>query len=406
MDSWPDTNPSSANSILLATGPYPTLNSTSVVRLRAFLDELKKEGIYADLNLHVGYQFRPTIDEIPALPDGQAFPDQSKPLHMLYSQMINLQQDYARAVLEALNLKNDPVLGVVEINNETSLMDAWQNGSLDQYLVGDYLTEFKSQWNTYLINKYTSTDTLKTAWGASEQDGDDLLQNIGWAPLEVHTGAIATMGPQASDPGTQWVKVTDGSAWVIMKKVGFSVTAGTAYVAEVEIRADLPAGQTGNIYWDIKRDVSPWDTAAAKNITISRDWKKFTMAVSPKVTFPRGQGRFGLSVESVWGVNIYIRNCGLYQAGRRGLSAGESLEAGNISMVTNGEIATDTRINDYLLFLADRDRYYLSQILAAVREKTNDLIPVAGTQMNFGGLMNIDSHADLSYQDIHFCNPQ
>ena len=61
MDSSPDSNPINAGSIL-TTDPYPTLNPVSVARLRMFLDALKAEGIYADLNLHVGYTFRPSVD--------------------------------------------------------------------------------------------------------------------------------------------------------------------------------------------------------------------------------------------------------------------------------------------------------------------------------------------------------
>jgi hypothetical protein len=58
-------------------------------------------------------------------------------------------------------------------------------------------------------------------------------------------------------------------------------------------------------------------------------------------------------------------------------------------------------INDYMLFLADRDRYYLDRMLAAVRGSAG-VVPVAGTQMGFGGLLNLDSHAGLDYQDHHF----
>jgi hypothetical protein len=83
MVSQPDSTPSNAGS-LLTTGPYPTLNTVAVARLRAFLNALRSERIYANLNLHVGYQFRPSVDGIPALPGGVAFPTQSKPLHILY----------------------------------------------------------------------------------------------------------------------------------------------------------------------------------------------------------------------------------------------------------------------------------------------------------------------------------
>jgi hypothetical protein len=121
MDSQPDSTSSNAGS-LLTTGPYPTLNPVAVTRLRAFLDALTAEGIYINLNLHVGYVFRPVVDLVPPHP---AFPAQSKPLHIFYPRMVDLQVDYARRVLEALRLKDDPVLAMIEISNESSLARDW-----------------------------------------------------------------------------------------------------------------------------------------------------------------------------------------------------------------------------------------------------------------------------------------
>ena len=87
MDSTPDSNPANAGSTL-TTGPYPTFNEVSLQRLRDFLAALANEGIYANLNLHVGYQFRPGVDGVPAA----TIPTQSKPLNIFYPRMVQLQQ--------------------------------------------------------------------------------------------------------------------------------------------------------------------------------------------------------------------------------------------------------------------------------------------------------------------------
>ena len=220
MDSSPDRDPKEARS-LLTTGPYPTLNPVSVARLRALLDAFTAEGIYINLNLHVGYVFRPAVDQVPALPEGRPIPTQSKPLHILHPRMIELQAGYARQVISALKLKGDPVLGMVEIDNESSLVEAHQRGNLERAAQGEYQAELERQWQAFLQAKYRE--------GAAAKDPDD--------------------------------------------------------------------------YW---------------------------------------------------------------------------------------------------LFLAGRDRYYLQRLLAAVREAADALVPVAGTQMGYGGLLNLDSHQDLDYQDNHF----
>ena len=396
MDSQPDSTPSNAGS-LLTTGPYPTLNTVAVARLRAFLNALRAEGIYVNLNLHVGYQFRPSVDGIPALPGGVAFPTQSKPLHILYPRMIQLQTDYTRNVINALSLKDDPVLGTVEIDNETSLLREWQSSNLDRWLLGDYLTEFQRQWNAFLTAKYRTTATLAAAWGSDGSDGPELLPGT-WRALEVHSPSQATM--QSLADGVVKVTVTQGGAPVILKQVGFSMTQGDPYVAEVEVRADLAAGVSRNVYWDIKQDTTPWNTEIGLTVAVTSEWKEVGMGFVAGFAMA-GNGRFGLSVEGV-DAPIYVRNCSLRKAGRRGLASGESIEAANVALVAETELGAQARTDDYLLFLADRDRYYLGEMLRAVRETAGALVPVAGTQMGYGGLLNLDSHAAMDYQDNHF----
>ncbi|MBI1899393.1 MAG: hypothetical protein HYS04_23085, partial [Acidobacteria bacterium] len=396
MDSSPDAKPANAGS-LLTTGPYPTLNAVAVTRLRRFIDALKAEGIYIDLNLHVGYQFRPAIDDVPA---HETFPRQSKPLHVFWPRMIELQADFTRQVIEALELNDDPALGVVEINNESSLIDTWQRQSLDTIVTGDYRSELTRQWNTHLAAAYPNTEALREAWGASEADGPDLLGER-WV-IENHTRFPARLEPAAEREESPVVRVetTGGGAPIIVKQTGFSVAAGRAYTAEVELRAGLAPGAGRGIYWDVKQDANPWRTVAGRTVTVTAAWQKFRMSVQPSFSIENG-GRFGLSIENV-GAPVYIRNWKLYAAGRRGLGEDESLEAKSVPLVAQAELATGPRLNDYLLFLIGCDRAYLDGILAVVREATGPLVPVAGTQLSFGGLANLDSHESLDYQDHHF----
>ncbi len=393
MDSQPDSNPQNANS-LLTTGPYPTLNQVAAARLRVFLDALEAEGIYANLNLHVGYTFRPSVDGMPPFA-GAAFPTQSKPLHIFHPRMVDLQVEYTRKIIDALKLKDDPVLGMVEIDNESSLVREWQAANLDRNLLGEYRTELQRQWNAWLALHYESTQALRESWGGGEPDGQQLLGN-NWQ-LELHAPGQAT---RTADGDTVIVRVTNGGDVVILKLVGFSITLDRPYLAEVEMRADLPDGASRSIYWDIKQDVNPWRTATNKTVSVTNQWQKFTMSLQPAFAMDR-IGRFGLSVEKV-DAPLYVRNWGLRQVARRGLADGESMEAANIALVGEDEIATQRRTDDYLLFLADSDRAYLEQMLPATRESAGVLVPVAGTQMGYGGLLNLDSHAGLDYQDNHF----
>jgi uncharacterized protein (TIGR03437 family) len=395
MDSWLGDSPTDVNG-LLTTAPYPTLNPAAVTRLRGLLDAFSAEGIYVDLNLHVGYEFRPTVDNVPPV---SPFPPMSKPLQIFYPRMIELQKDYVRKVVQALGLQNDPVLGVAEIDNETSLIygyqDTWED--YDQYITGAYRDELRRQWNAFLTAKYGSTERLRTAWGVSQPDGPQLLGNS-WI-LELHDTARAALD-QVSTPGTVKVSIYATGGWIIVKNVGFSIDMEHSYVADVELRADLPAGTSKQLSWIIMRDGSPWDGEASINVQVTNQWQKFRLAVLPK--FPiDGNGRFHLQMETV-GATSYIRNWSFRVAGPRGLNPDESLESGNVELAARGDISTSARESDYILFLTDRDRNYLREMLGALRETAGPLVPVTGTQMGYGGLANLDSHQDLNYQDNHF----
>jgi hypothetical protein len=113
-------------------------------------------------------------------------------------------------------------------------------------------------------------------------------------------------------------------------------------------------------------------------------------------------GRFALEVQSLAGTTVYIRNWGLQRAGQRGLAGGESLESANVAPVRPSDAGTRGRTEDFLRFLAATDRSYLDRIAATVREQAGPLVPVTGTQMGYGGLMNVDSHAGMDYLDHHF----
>ena len=198
---------------------------------------------------------------------------------------------------------------------------------------------------------------------------------------------------------TVQVDVTQGGNPVIAKMVGFNIAANQRYAAQVDMRADIPANASASVEWDVKQE-TPWTEEHNTNVSVTNQWQTYTM------TFQAGFGmtnigRFGLSVENVPG-NVYIRNWSLTQASVTGLNASESLEAGTVGLVAASEAVTVPRANDYLLFLTNRDQTYVQTIFAAVQGAIDTLVPVTGTQMAYGGLLDMDSQAGLADQDNHF----
>lgn len=151
----------------LTTGPYPTLHAGAVERLRLFIAELRKQGIYVNLNLMVGYAFRPDIDGVPPLDNAGTAPGYSSPAHVFFPKMVALQKLYAQRLLGALQLKNDPVLAQVEIINESSLAGSWLHWNRHhwtEHIKGPYLVELDKQWLTWVTKRYGAIDKACLAW--------------------------------------------------------------------------------------------------------------------------------------------------------------------------------------------------------------------------------------------------
>ncbi|MFZ6742774.1 hypothetical protein ACO0LC_06095 [Undibacterium sp. JH2W] len=148
---------------ILTTAAYPSFNEAALRRLRVFINALKAEGLYINLNLHVGYQFRPAVDQVTPLMAGEQMPFASHPLHLFEPRMISLQAEYVQQLLRRLELKDEPALAMVEINNESSLLGAWQRGQLDG-LTGEYERALQQQWQKWVLRQHGHADHACKLW--------------------------------------------------------------------------------------------------------------------------------------------------------------------------------------------------------------------------------------------------
>lgn len=278
MDSSPGVQENPPRS-LLTPGPYPSFNQTAVTRLRNFIAALKQQGIYVNLNLHVGYRFRPAIDRLPPL-DGKAEATTlGAPLHVYYPRMVALQEEYARQLIRGLGLRGNPALAMVEINNESSLLAAWQRREWTEAVPKAYEPELRKQWQEWLVKRYGSTAKACATWNTCVSSNS----------------VIELLTPTDASQIGQWRDRLDGKLKSIAEKV-------------------LGPGDPG----------------------------------TPN-------------------------------------TSGEAL-----------------RIRDFLMFLADTDRAYFNRIRQVVQTETDTLVPVTGTQMGYGGVLNFDSQAQMDYIDEHF----
>ncbi len=181
---------------ILGTGPYPTFNDEAVKRLKTLVAALAEEGLYINLNLRVGYRFRPAIDGLPPLDDGQDTPPSVEtPIHVYYPDLIERQKTYARDLILRLGLTRHPALAMVEINNESSLLHAWQGREWHNAIPSAYAPVLSQAWGQWLIEKYGNLDAACAAWSSCGDAAADALPAQGL----FHQGGRVTYPRQMQD---------------------------------------------------------------------------------------------------------------------------------------------------------------------------------------------------------------
>src|SRR6185369_8864841 len=124
--------------IWTSVDPDRGLDPAQLDRLDYFVAQLKRRGIYSDLNLLVSRPFsRQASPGLPADLDLVASWKQRAVLGFFDDALQQLQKDYARDLLTHVNAytgkpyAQEPAVGLVEINNENGLVQAFLNGQLD-----------------------------------------------------------------------------------------------------------------------------------------------------------------------------------------------------------------------------------------------------------------------------------
>jgi hypothetical protein len=100
-------------------------------RLDYFIYELKQRGIYSDLNLNVGRNYKPGDD----VPDSNLI-GVAKAMTYVGPKLLELQREYARLLLTHFNpyarseYRNEPAIALVELVNENSVLEFWMRNWL------------------------------------------------------------------------------------------------------------------------------------------------------------------------------------------------------------------------------------------------------------------------------------
>src|SRR5574341_2295863 len=381
-----------------------TLDPDQLDRLDYFIAQLKRNGIYADINLHVGRMY-------PGSPKWDAMPQYFKGVDNFYPTMIQMQREYARDLLTHFNpytqarYTDEPAVAFIEINNENGLIREWWNGALDE-MPAAYDDELTRQWRAWLAKKYATNDALKQAWGVAEDPpgaemliNGALVQNAQAWSLQVVEGAQASMQTVAEAPDARpalrvQVQQLGKDAWHVQlyqSKLRFQ--QGKAYTLTFWAKADAPR----KIVVNAMQAHDPWRRLWDAPIALTQEWQPFRFVFSPnegednaRVTFTNLGGEIG---------TYWIAQVSLKPGGLLGFRPGEQLENVGLFRKADFNSRTPEAQRDWIRFLWGLEDQYWMGMYRFIKSDLDARPLVIGTRVNYSAapiqaqLDVVDNHA-------------
>lgn len=409
-------NPWSAQSLFMQNSDTRHLNPQTLDRLEYLVAQLKANGVYVNMNLHVSRMFRNADGVLHA----DSLWNYGKGVTIFDPQLRALQKEYATQLLTHVNpytglaLVNDAVMAMVEITNENLLYGMWRGNMLKPFSHGGVLTVrhetmLNDLWQQFLRAKYGNTNALAQAWHQGTTSGNNQVRNgdydsglTSWR-LELLGSALATATPDINNPyrgvASAQVRVTaiDGTNWHVQwEQVTLSLKKDSAYTVSFAARSD----RARPVFVGVQQNSSPYTfyTGAAFNLTAN--WQRFTFSfIAPanlnndlKLAFMLGD-----EVGQYWFDEVAFG-----AAAVQGLEPSESLEAGTVRRIDfNGANAfTKNRVADMTAFYIHLQNDFFDEMASFLKNTLIVRVPITSTNLH-AGLPDAAVQARMDYVDNH-----
>lgn len=395
------------------------LYAPSLDRMHYLLAQMKRNGIYANINLHVSR----TFTEADGIADADYIQEFGKAVTYFDRELIDLQKEYARQLLTAVNpytglrLADDPVMAMVEITNENSLYAWWKEDRLRAFddggsLLPRHADSLDQRWISFLQNKYADQTALENAWnsGATNPANTNQTSNgdfetgtpAGWN-LSAFSGAEADFSLETGDPfegdycGKIEVTRVTGVDWHIeFQQLDMTVQAGKSY----KVKFAMKASDDFEVYVYAMRHNNPWTWYNGTSAFVGADWREFEFTFSAPEDND-GQVRLAFNFNNNIG-DFWIDNVSFEDAQVTGLGAGESLVAGNIRRIGFWEKTeySGQRVADMAAFYLGIQKDFYDEMYAFLKNELGVKVPVTGTNA-LTGPGDVYSMQNLDYVDDH-----
>jgi hypothetical protein len=379
------------------------------------ISNLKQNGLYVDLNLHVSRAPSPGD----GFPDTNKIPEMGKVVAFFEPRFIALQKDYARQLLEhknpytGLRLADDPAVALVEINNEDSLVAQAWSGTL-QDLPTFYRTTLRVGWNKFLKARYATTGALRKSWNAPPEGADapNLLQNArfqnateGWQ-LETQEGAKAQLsvvdvaGAPADGPPGKALRVAidalPDQGWKLqLHQTGLDLKPDSFYTLSFWARSDAP--RRASSYFAL--DQAPWSQVGGnKTLSLSTEWTLQRMAFKTGQTVP-AHTRVSLALGNAKDA-VEIADVKLVSGALGFVPASQKVEQGTLDLPP-AQGATPGQGRDWIEFLSAVEASYVATMRDTIKRESGFKGAVTCSQASYGGMAGIARESASDWTDMH-----
>lgn len=413
---------------------YPVLNNKNLESLKMLVKSLKQHGIYVDLVLKLGYAFDSEKDciliegLIKCVPDpaiatkkymfAGKMPILSKPLDLFNKEMIELQKSYFRMILG--HFKGDPVLAMIEISNENSLIETFSEN--DKRIPPLYAEELDKLWVNWLSEKYKNIITLKAAWRkkTSSSGGVELLVNgdfkrvkgilpVGWKMTQWPLDGIKQWGGWKVTKNQELkidINHIPNKYWyMFLTQAGQKIREGDIY--SVTIRAKSTPPRKIQISVNVENNGKTINANRYKHvINIDEEYRDYRICFKSIVSNNNARLTL-LPIQPDSGPGeLWIDEISFSSAEQEdSIIASTSIEEVTRPLLKNNNLCPESRAKeeDYLRFLADKERLYYEEIKSFLNNEIGVRAPITGTQANYGGLLgNKIMSEGMDYIDVHY----
>jgi hypothetical protein len=387
----------SPDGIWASVNPDRVLDAGQLDRLDFFIAELKKNGIYADLNLLVSRPFARGPELAKDIDSVREWKTRAA-LGFFDAAIVDLQKKYARDLLTHQNpytgnaYAQEPAVALIEINNENGLAQTYLSGNIDT-LPQYYKKELETLWNAWLSKRYNNNASLVAAWKVvTVKRGDEILSNGDFSAgtlsswnVENYEGALSAQsitvdGPDHSPALRLEIKKTGTAAWhAQFNQGGLNLEANVPYTLVFFARADGPREMSVEI--GMAHD--PWQNLGFQSrLKLTKEWQRFEFPpimlriadVNARVNFTG----FGLSPQTIWVSGVSLRKGG---GGTAGLLGNENLDSRNIGLFAaqGSNVRPPEALADWYAFLVEQEAVYWKEMYDFIKTDLKAKALVVGT---------------------------